>query len=244
MILLTLLYNETNEQRQQEYKFCFLKNLNNPGIKKIVVFYDTSLDNDDNTFHQWLKQHPINIVPVDDRITYFEAFNHANQWYKDHTIILANGDIYFDDTLSILTQINLTNTFLSITRDDLRGSKGEGSSDVWVFKSPILGFGEGLQMGTTFCDQIISFLAIKNGMKVYNPCHSINCYHHHISYIRNMPGTHMHNPKTSSTKDNLNGMSWGDLKEELQSKYDIQLMRGLSEGGGMISGCRLVRRNI
>lgn len=238
MVLFTMLYNEIHELRRQEYQFCIEQNLQNQLIDKIVVFYDDSLDSiNDTPFSSWLKSMPIKVVYVQDRITYGFAFDYANKYFPEQKIILSNGDIYFDRSLSLIRDISLVNTFASITRDDFRGTGGEGSSDTWIFTTPITSFGDEVMMGTTFCDQIISYLALKCGFNVVNPCLSINCIHQHSSAIRNQPGTALHNPSNSTTSDNMLNKAFDELADIVSAKYGIVLMKEINDGGGKIPPC-------
>lgn len=197
--LITTLYNETNAERIQEYMYCLEQNLAHPLIDTIHVIYDTTKDNVDNKIFNYLQNKKITISLVDKRPSYGFCFNVANRLYPNRKIILSNADIYFNETLTLLTGYNLTNKFLAITRWDItkdgrleqnfwHGEPVTCSQDVWIFNAPIKRFTKDhFQIGTQHCDGQIAYQAQKAHLKVINPCLSIQCCHLHLSEIRNYP---------------------------------------------------------
>jgi hypothetical protein len=99
------------------------------------------------------------------------------------TCIVANADIYFDDSLESINYLN-EQDFLCISRwndGELQGQAAY-SQDVWVFKQKIsddMINESNFFLGTQQCDNRIAFLAVKHGFNVSNPCHLIKCHHLH-----------------------------------------------------------------
>ena len=193
-ILITMLYNEKNPKRVQEYITCLEKNLAHDRIDTIHVFYDTSNDYGNNAMLKYLKSKEVVITYIEGRATYQDCFNLANERYPYSRIIISNADIYFNDTLKLLDDYNLTDKFLALTRWDVKRDCcikpftpfGSYSQDTWIFESPIRKFnGPTIQLGTPGCDNKIAFQAHKSGLKVTNPCKTIQCCHVHLSGIRN-----------------------------------------------------------
>lgn len=134
--LVTVLYNETNEARIQEYISCLERNREHNRIEHIHVIYDTSKDTgttpildylkrdyiensnlkQNNLGHDNLNQAHITISYVQGRVTYDYCFSLANNLYPNHRIILSNADIYFNETLELLNTYDLSTTFFALTR--------------------------------------------------------------------------------------------------------------------------------
>lgn len=206
-ILLTVLYNETNPQRLQEYKTCMERNLQHPLIEGIHVLYDLSKDGGQGirgeSLLDYLKTLPITITYIDDRPAFGYCFDLVNTLYPDRKIILSNADIYFNDTLQLLMHYDLTNKFIVLTRWNVQtdGSvkifaqnDGQGnfdakmsalSHDVWIFNTPLKQFpNTNIKMGTWACDGYIAYQAYLAELDVINPCLSVQCCHLHRSGVR------------------------------------------------------------
>jgi hypothetical protein len=182
------------------------------------------------------------IHPVVGRPTYGDFFRHANQHFAGQIVILANADIRFNETLLALRSLDWENRFLALTRSDFLGTHGEGSSDVWMFRSPLPLFGQNVTFGTVYCDQVVSFLAGKQGLRVDNPCLSVECEHVHHSEVRNRPGTCEHRREESTSTDGLEGQTVSELEKRLVEAHGLRLMAFSRFGGGMVWPSKLVVR--
>lgn len=202
--LIINLYNEKSEARRQEYIICLEKNLAHACIDKIHVIYDTANDDSENKLLQYLLTKNITISAYQGRATYKYCFELANQLFPFKRIILSNADIYFNETLDMLSDYDLTNKFVSLTRWNVKNDDSleifkqydragnfqklwsEASQDVWIFETPLRRFSYAdIQMGTMQCDSQIAYQAHMSGLHVINPCLSIQCCHLHNSNIRN-----------------------------------------------------------
>lgn len=198
-ILITFLYNETNRKRVNEYTKCLEINRYHPSIEKIHVIYDTSKDmiDNDNRILTYSTLRSIPITYSDKRPTYGFCFEVANRYYPNRRVIVANADIYFNETLTLLEEYDLTNKFLALTRWDVRpdgvlvpfapgGVPITVSQDVWIFETPLHQFGrDDIELGILGCDTRIAYWAQKSGLTVVNPCLTIQCCHLHNSRVRN-----------------------------------------------------------
>ncbi len=203
--LITSLYNETNEERCKEYITCFKKNLEHPLIHEIIVFYDTIKDLDGkNSILDFLLKQNVIIIYGQGHPSFYSMFEEANRSKKGNGIIIANADIYFNDTLFLLKEYDLGSQILCLTRwdDDGKGnlkpfmkySKEKGfepklsSQDVWIFQSPISiekRRSDNIFVGTLGCENRIAYEASDAGLVITNPCLSIQCCHLHNSGVRN-----------------------------------------------------------
>ncbi len=198
-ILITSLYNEVNPERQQEYLECLTKNLSHPDIEHIHVFYDTSKDAEgDLDILSFLKSQPVSLTLIHERPTFRRIFSFVNKEYPNRKVMIANADIFFDDTLHPLCSWNLQNLFLALTRwNILANGELEGhpfyyggrpvtcSQDTWIFQTPIKVFDvKGIGIGTLHCDGYIAYRAAGARYKVFNPCLSIVTHHFHVSCVR------------------------------------------------------------
>ncbi|HJZ23198.1 MAG TPA: hypothetical protein VJ201_01975, partial [Candidatus Babeliales bacterium] len=201
--LITVLYNEKNPARTKEYLTCLNHNLNHELIDTILVIYDTSADDQNNTILNYLKTKKVTISYANSRQTYGYCFELANKLYPNSKIILSNADIYFNETLNLLRDYDLTGQFLALTRWNItkdnslelfkqypRGKFNkdwsESSQDVWIFKTPLhITKAIQIQLGIMNCDSRIAYEAFQSGLKVTNPCLTIQCCHLHRTNIRN-----------------------------------------------------------
>jgi len=190
MILYFPYYESPIVERHEEILICLQENINNKYIKKIIVVLEKPLE----TFP--FDSPKLEFWELYKRPTYSDMFEHANINYVGETCIIANSDIFFNDTLKHLENFNLENLFLCLTRYDL---KLDGSlvfinedfmmrsQDVWIFKSPVptvLVERSKFHLGTNACDNMISRIATDSGLTTSNPSLLIETIHLHNSNIR------------------------------------------------------------
>lgn len=220
-VLITSLYNETNKERTNEYIYCLEKNISHPCIDQIHVVYDTINDDVKNTLLNYLKnKNSIKISYVKGRPSFGYLFEIANNTYNGKTIILSNADIYFEKSLELLLNYDLTSRFLSLTRWEVArngtlspnfGWGGHYGADTWIFKSPIEKFkDDSFALGTWGCDGFLIYQAYKSSLTPLNPCKTIKCCHYHQSGIKHYSQDPALVPKNK-------GMAWipaGTLQDQ------------------------------
>lgn len=184
--------------RQDEIDFCLSQNAKNKLIKRIIVFNEHEIPPSGSKFK---------IKPTTQRPTYQEFFNEMKNYPNDINI-LANADIYFDDTLK-KAEILTANKCYAITRweyidgnpvsfDNANGVNGacpsHFSQDVWVFRGGpkvnnchvVVAYNERMRkhenipfnLGVPGCDNIIA-VRLKAAYQVINPANDIKCIHVH-----------------------------------------------------------------
>lgn len=161
-----------DNERQKEYDFCFQSNQDNPLINRIINF--------------------------DNRLKYDDFFE-ATQDYPDDINILANSDIYFNETIKNVLNIR-DNECYAITRSELKAekvvpfeemntynkeAKARFSQDVWVFKGAVKRVRANFHLGMRGCDNRVAHEISMAGYKVINPCYTIECIHKHKEEVRN-----------------------------------------------------------
>lgn len=165
--LITPYYVDSNHKRQQEIEQCREKNKANSLI---------------NEYHN---------IERAERLDFAELFRVANNLITnaDDITIIANSDIYFNETIRLCEQIK-ENECYALSRWDethrgLNLYNHADSQDVWIFRGTIKPIKEGVIMGKPGCDNILAFELTQLGYKVINPSLSIQAIHVHTTRIRN-----------------------------------------------------------
>lgn len=179
MILLNNYYVDKNPERRAEIDACMENNLRHRMINHIIVF-----KNRDVMLRPHKKIIPVN---VDRRPTYSDFFRIGNKY--SGIKILANSDIYFDDSLALCNMIKSKQVFALCRwsyndNGSLEFYNRRDSQDVWIWKDPVnvsCNFG----LGVPGCDNAIAFLLMEAGYKVISPSKKIKAIHLHNSGVRN-----------------------------------------------------------
>ena len=128
------------------------------------------------------------VYPLAERPTYRHYFEFANASLSGEKIIVANSDIFFDDTLNLLEAISLEGRVLALTRYNLKPYlnhtgrpwvRNEGSQDSWIFQAPIRNFYSDIKLGWYGCDNWIAWEMDQAGLEVLNPSLTIHTWHVH-----------------------------------------------------------------
>jgi hypothetical protein len=189
MILITTYYKSSNDKRQKEIEECLLRNINNKHISKIYLL-------NDQIYEEYNKENKIVQIVVDEenkkRLTYKYTISFINEKLKDEKCIIANSDIYFDETLEHLVNYDLSNKFLALSRYD-KGVLYDtlSSQDTWIFTSPASVPLEdcNFHFGVPGCDNKILYIFQKSGYKISNPSRTIKTHHLHESNFRTYKGS-------------------------------------------------------
>lgn len=159
----------------------------------------------------------IHLLPFQGRLSAKHAFQFASKHLPGKTCMLANLDIYFDDTLALLMQptIDLDSQhayFLSRYEDiDENHPKGapdqcnmqffEGSHDTIVFVAPLPSSVVercDIQIGSWGIESRIMWEFEQTGISVRNPCLDIRSWHVHHSRFKSSWMPQVNDPKRSS----------------------------------------------
>jgi hypothetical protein len=194
--LITQFYVPDNEDRKKEIITCLENNINNKYIKKIILFVEKDYDE--------LKKYndpKITLVKTSDRLSFKMAFEYANTHIsinKDIIYVLANSDIYYDDTLIKLYEYNFDKNVLALTRiEEIKNNKPiyfhqpTYSQDTWIWKNKIIIKDiyddynkDGILMGIRSCDNRIAYIIHNSGYDIKNKYKLINTFHLHKNDYR------------------------------------------------------------
>lgn len=169
-------YKDEIPSRNEEMSFCLEKNLNNPFIDFIHLMVDNS-----NEF----------FLPVNDKLLQ-KFYDHRLQFndyfelmkdYPEDIKIIANSDIFFDDSLIFLKNI-LDDICYVLTRWDVKGEKTvflnhSWSQDAWIFRGSMKDVVGNFELGRLGCDGRIAYELFCAGYKVLNPSKTIKAFHLH-----------------------------------------------------------------
>jgi hypothetical protein len=178
--LYTSYYRDKSSIRQQELEYCLQKNIDNAAIDKIVLLCE------DQPVLKSTK-----IVPFfEGRPTYKRFFNLINAQASQFDIsLVANSDIYFDETLR---DIRLNGkTAIALSRYDIKNGEAKlhncsGSQDTWIFQGKVLPIKySDFNLGIPGCDNRIAWELQRAGYRLINPASAIKSYHYHPSDLHN-----------------------------------------------------------
>lgn len=184
---------------------CLEKNIENNKINKIHIFYEH--DSKNLLSSKILSSEKCCFSNIKKRLAYSDWIIYADINYKKYIKILANSDIYFDETISLIkNKVFSRHILYAITRKDLSldGEIVEShdyfddkscptnplySHDAWIYyenffmnKDSIYEYFD-FDLGKGNCDRLFKkFLNVKN-IKVHNLYPEINAIH--IDYRKN-----------------------------------------------------------
>ena len=167
--LFTTYFISDSKARQDEIDFCLVENSRNRFVDRICLVV-----NDDDI----------------SRPTFNDFFGCiANLSGPNDINIIANSDIYFDETLGLALDIP-EKTVYALTRWD-RVANGRlifrpivGSQDVWIFRGVPKGIRGGFQIGIYACDNRLAWEIRAAGYNLLNPSRLIKAIHHHPSGVK------------------------------------------------------------
>jgi len=178
MILLINYYKDKNPERQSEIDECLQNNLRHPLIDHIIVFKEKDI----------ILPADKKIIPVEWKVrpTYSDYIEMGNR-YNDIKI-LANSDIYFDESLVFCKTIRKKQVFALCRWNGVNGQmefyNKRDSQDVWIWAGKInvdCRFG----LGVPGCDNSIAYMLMAAGYRVLSPSKTIKAIHLHDSGVRN-----------------------------------------------------------
>ena len=182
--LFTTYYNEKNSERDDELKECLNINSKLEAINNIYAL--SEIEKDD-----FLLNNDINVIRIFERPTFNKFFDSINEVTSNDDInVISNSDIYFDESLNRLNEINLTNFCFALTRWDVwndgraRLTEISESQDCWIFKGKINIINANIKIGIPGCDNRLAYEIKEAGYNLTNPSISIRAYHLHISEYR------------------------------------------------------------
>src|SRR4029453_14292311 len=120
MNLLTGSYNEVNARRRSELLECLKRNAENERLHEIHLFLEDPVEPEELTVLASLHPNKIRIFPHGQRVPFKVLFDYANRKLTGRRVVIANADIYFDHTLTLLDAYDLTDQLVCLSRWDVQ----------------------------------------------------------------------------------------------------------------------------
>lgn len=161
--LFVSVYKDSNPKRAEELEFCLWQNKNNEVINRVIE--------------------------ITHRPTFDEIFEMTKD-YPEAVNIIANSDIFFDNSLPLAKKIK-PNECYALTRWDWNGNgkavffNRRDSQDVWIFRGAVRKISAPFFMGRPGCDNRLAYEIKKAGYILTNPSVTIHPLHYHTSGVRN-----------------------------------------------------------
>ncbi|MBF0489702.1 MAG: glycosyltransferase family 61 protein [Candidatus Omnitrophica bacterium] len=184
--LLVSLWDDPDPKRREEFFSCLYKNIENPYIKRIYVFYEDTT----GLWKEVLQNEKIQVVFLKEYPTYRTFIDYANQYLSGKMVAIANADIFLDESLELLREYDFSRKVLALTRYNFAPYKNwEGSlwernyysQDTWIFRAPLTGVFADIRIGYLGCDGWIAYELERAGFNVLNPSLDIKTWHVHAN---------------------------------------------------------------
>jgi hypothetical protein len=223
-------------------------NINNSLISKIYILCESGEE-----LLSSLKP-KIEIIKLNQRPKFQELIKFANGLASNINKIIANTDIYFDETLSKSQQLQ-ENSVYCLTRWDLKDT-GEiefypnyKSQDAWIFRGSLSENIGNYYMGLPGCDNRFAKELLDSGTKIKNPSLTIRAIHVHGSNLRNynksadrVIGEYAY-PLPTELKNYKS--RWGQMKEkDIRLRYLHRKWRNDLDGTSFVWMDRIMARLI
>jgi len=172
-----------NEHRQSEFDFCLKHNIQSKLFDNIYVITGEDIP--------FFSPRVFRIFPYGDRTNYQNIFDMREASLENDINIIANSDIYFDDTIKLIDDKVTDEIALGLSRwypsDDYyyvngfhhNGKAAVESNDVWIWKGKCKVKNGDFPIGYYACDGRIMQCFIEAGYRVYNPAHDVKVWHKH-----------------------------------------------------------------
>jgi len=178
--LYTSYYQDKNPIRQAELDFVWKQNIENQLIDRIMLFAESVPE---------LMNDKVQIISG-KRPTYNDKFNAINRYCVSalEISIVANSDIYFDETLKELPLMLNGRFCYALSRYDVKPGgepvlhQEKFSQDTWIFCGKVKPIKYGaFHLGVPGCDNRIAWELNRAGYILKNPASKIKTYHYHPS---------------------------------------------------------------
>lgn len=187
--LITQYYESESSKRTREIRLCLEQNIQNPLIDKIILLNESSKG-------ARITSSKVEQINNTRRLHYSDVFRYIYEKVPPNTIVaFANSDIYFDDTLRHLSQVNMSGRFIALLRYEGSPPKLFGprpdSQDAWIVLSdsvkaadPSCLMNFEFPFGKNGCDNAIAYEMLRQKFVVVNPALTIRTHHVHESGVR------------------------------------------------------------
>jgi hypothetical protein len=145
-----------------------------------------------------------------ERLRYGSVFRECAERWPEQLCVLANADIWFDESVALLRGIVKKGRLVTLTRWEnesaplmwgyvREGRFFSGTQDVWAFiGGDLVGLGDAIPLGYVGCDQVILGEAAAAGVEVVDPALSIRARHLHarrpavVGELKTLAGTYVY----------------------------------------------------
>jgi hypothetical protein len=187
--LITNAYDEKDLHRSAEYQVCLARNLELSHFERVVVVYESG------GVYVPLEHPKLAVEHLGKRGTFAEYFAIANRLASGSKVVLANADIYFDDTLGLLEPHKLKGLICLSRWDTLPDGTSmmmpiPDSHDAWIFCTPFNLPKCDFTLGVPGCDGRIAWIASEVRLPLSNPARSVRANHLHQSGVRHYTELH------------------------------------------------------
>ncbi|MEO9876493.1 MAG: exostosin family protein [Anderseniella sp.] len=183
-------YTPQDHERAVELQYCLNRNLDSGLFAKIIMLVD-----DDSIAPR--EDRRLSILRFDRRPTYLDWVRESRQRCPGQISVLANSDIYFDDSIGQILKIFMSepNAFIALSRFDRTGdtltphANPHWSQDTWAFipgedDSKIHDKRFDVPLGVPRCDNKIVYVFATQGYRVFNPFPFVRSIHVHETNLR------------------------------------------------------------
>jgi hypothetical protein len=199
----------SNEERYNEIKYCLRRNIELNKFTKIILLNERIYTKEELGLND---SEMLNIkqVNIKLRMRYIDCFKQVLKLNLDGYIVIANSDIFFDDTISNVRRSCLSqekslyalirfeyNPSISLNDCKLFTIQGTdtlhpGCQDTWIYHTKYITeinmdlIKHGIyKLGVPGCDSKIAMGFSLMGFKCINEPYNIRTYHYHTSPLRN-----------------------------------------------------------
>lgn len=180
MIRLFTTFFDTDEPvRRREFEACLRRNVACAALDEVIVL------NEGGCIPVDLAE-SVTCLPISNRPAYGDFFRRINAVAKPADIsIVANSDIFYDDSIRVLDHIVRPDSCLALSRWDVHENGGaelfdrNDSQDTWVFRGTVRNMNADFCLGVPRCDNRLIYELQEAGYRVLNPSFSVRSYHLH-----------------------------------------------------------------
>jgi len=97
---MTGFYTDSDAGQNAELERCRMTNVRNPLIDRVVLFLEDCDEQRARAMSPSIGSHKVQLVPMGRRMRFCDFFDKANAEFGGWVVMIANADVYLDDTLS------------------------------------------------------------------------------------------------------------------------------------------------
>jgi hypothetical protein len=186
IVLITQYFTSPNEVTNTDIRKALFKNIQNRFISEIHMLTESyidfsTLDDESGKVKQTI---------LGKRLTFQDAFLYANQYLKGRLVIVANADIYFDNSLESIVEQSTEywdHKLVALLKwknlgNELSLSLRTDSQDAWISRPPIDAAvieRSDFELGRARCDNRIAHVFDQAGYDVSSPSFSVRAIELH-----------------------------------------------------------------